>query len=466
MTRSDRKPTIKNEEKLLENAVSPKDRKARELALRALARALEESDPRGIVYSKVSVDDSTLRIGDLKLDLSKFRNLYVIGGGKASGAMAEALERVLGERITGGIVNVPKGTEELYSTNRIVLHGASHPVPDEDGVSGTRKMLELAEKAGEEDLIICLISGGGSSLMPQPRNGVSLEDKKKITNDLLRCGATINEINAVRKHISDFKGGWLAKRAYPATVVSLLLSDVVGDPLDVIASGPTVPDMSTFNDAVSILKKYQIWEKAPESIKRLLLDGLKGIEPETPKEGDEAFKKVRNLVIGSNRIACMAAKEELARNGLNTLFLTSYMEGEAREVGTFLGSIIREILHSGNPLSTPCAVILGGETTVTVVGNGKGGRNQELALAASLKIRGVEGGVLASVNTDGVDGPTDAAGAIVDGSTVTRAEKAGLDPVRYLMNNDSYSFFSKLGDLIMTGPTGTNVTDITVLVVV
>ncbi|MCD6529104.1 glycerate kinase [Candidatus Bathyarchaeota archaeon] len=466
MTSSNREPIIKNEGRLLENAVSAKDREARKLALKALSQALEASDPRGIIYSKVSMDDSRLRIGDLKLDLSRFKNLYVIGGGKASGSMAEALEKVLGERVTGGIINVPKGTERFYSTSRILLHGASHPVPDEDGVSGTRKMLEIAEKAGEEDLIICLISGGGSSLMPQPRGDVSLEDKKKITNDLLKCGATINEINAVRKHISDFKGGWLAKKAYPATVVSLLLSDVVGDPLDVIASGPTVPDTSTFSDAVSILKKYRIWDSAPESIRRLLLDGLKGDEPETPKEGDEVFKKVHNIIVGSNRMACIAAKDELSRNGLNTLFLTSYMEGEAREVGAFLASIIRETLHSGNPMPRPCAVVLGGETTVTVVGNGKGGRNQELALAASLKLKGVEGGVLASVNTDGVDGPTDAAGALVDGSTIKRAEKAGLDPVKYLMNNDSYSFFSELGDLIITGPTGTNVTDITVLVVV
>jgi len=402
----------------------------------------------------------------LTFDLETFKNIYVLGGGKASGAMAEALENVLGEWITDGIINIPRGTKSLYSTRKIVLHEASHPVPNEDGVLGTRKILELAEKAGENDLIICLISGGGSSLMPQPRDGVSLEDKKKITNELLRCGATINEINAVRKHISNFKGGWLAKKAYPATVVSLLLSDVVGDPLDVIASGPTVPDTTTFGDAISILKKYNIWGKVPSSIRSLLLDGARGAEPETPKKGDRVFEKVHNLVIGSNRAACLAAKDELDRNGLKTIFLTSYMEGEAREVGTFLGTLIREIMNSGNPLSRPCALISGGETTVTVVGDGKGGRNQELALAASLKIRGLDGSVLASVNTDGVDGPTDAAGAIVDGDTIRRAEEKGLDPIGFLLNNDSYTFFSKLGDLIITGPTGTNVTDIAVIVVV
>lgn len=466
MNPSGSEPIIKNESDLLSNTGSERAEKARALALKAIARALELSDSRRIIRDKVSVNGVELKIGDLRFNLETFKNLYVLGGGKASGAMAEALEEILGERITDGIINIPKGTKNLYSTRRIVLHEASHPVPDEDGVLGTRKILELAEKAGENDLIICLISGGGSSLMPQPRDGVSLEDKKKITNDLLRCGATINEINAVRKHISDFKGGWLAKKAYPATVVSLLLSDVVGDPLDVIASGPTVPDTTTFGDAISILKKYNIWEKVPSSIQNLLLDGTRGVEPETPKKGDKVFEKVHNLVIGSNRAACLAAKDELERNSVKTLFLTSYMEGEAREVGTFLGTLIREIVNSGNPLSRPCALISGGETTVTVVGKGKGGRNQELALAASLKIKGLDGGVLASVNTDGVDGPTDAAGAIVDGYTIKRAEEKNLDPIEFLLNNDSYTFFSKLGDLIFTGPTGTNVTDIAVIVVV
>ncbi len=455
---------IKNLDSLLSNAETGEDRSARELALKALEVALEAADPKEIIYSKVFIEGSTLKISDLSLDLSQFDNIYVLGGGKASGAMAEALEERLGDRIRGGIINIPKGTREFYHTERIVLNEASHPVPDEKGVEGTKRMLEIAEKAGERDLVLCLISGGGSSLMPQPRGEVTLEDKRRITDALLKSGATINEINTVRKHISNFKGGWLAKRAYPATVVGLLLSDVVGDPLDVIASGPTVPDTTTFKDAITVLKKYNLWKDGPPSIKKLLEDGAKGVLEETPKKSDIAFRKVYNIVIGSNRGSCLSAKEFLESKGLKTVFLTSYMEGEAREVGTLFGAILREVSASSNPAGRPCAIIAGGETTVTVVGDGKGGRNQELALASAFKIKGLNGVVLASINTDGVDGPTDAAGAVVDGKTLDRADSLGLNPTQYLLNNDSYTFFSKLNDLIMTGPTGTNVTDITVMV--
>ena len=301
--------------------------------------------------------------------------------------------------------------------------------------------------------------------MPLPRNGITLADKRKITEDLLKCGATINEINTVRKHISGVKGGWLAKKAYPATVLSLILSDVLGDPLDFIASGPTVPDSTTFSDAVKILKKYRLWEKAPESIRRVLTEGEKGLIPETPKAGDEAFEKVFSVVIGNCRDACMVACESLKSEGLNILLLTSLLEGEARHVGTVLASVAREIAVSGNPVQKPAAIVVGGETTVTVAGKGKGGRNQEIALAAALKIKGLDGCDVASLSTDGVDGPTDAAGALADGKTVTRAEKAGLKAENFLAENDSYNFFSKLDDLIFTGPTGTNVNDISVVVV-
>ncbi len=457
---------IKNKKELIGNAGSPLDKKARGLALNALEAALEAADPRVIIKSKVQLKGNLLQMGEQTFNLGDFKNIYVVGGGKASGAMAEALEGVLGDRITDGTVNILHGTSHQFKTQRIRLHEAGHPVPDEAGVEGTQRILDMADRADEKDLFICLISGGGSSLMPRPRGEVTLPDKKRITEALLKSGATINEFNAVRKHISDFKGGWLAKRAYPATVVSLLLSDVVGDPLDVIASGPTVPDTTTFRDAIWVMKKYGLWDQAPESVRKTLLDGERGIIPETPKADDAAFKRVHNIVVGNVRSAGSAALNQLRNNGLHTLLLTASMEGEARHVGAMFASITREIGTSGNPVSKPAGIVIGGETTVTVTGRGRGGRNQEIALGAALKIGELDGAVVASINTDGLDGPTDAAGALTDGKTILRSQELNLKAENFLMNNDSYTFFSKLGDLIFTGPTGTNVNDISVIVVI
>jgi len=454
--------TIKNKEELIRNGETKLNRKARALALRSLESALNAVDPKQIIKSKLLLKNLTLHVNGYSIDLKKFKNIYVIGGGKASGSMAEALEQVLGNSITNGLVNVPRSSKN--KTDIIKLHEASHPIPDEAGVEGTRRMLKIAEQAKEDDLVICLISGGGSSLMPLPRGKISIADKKKITNVLLKCGATINEINTVRKHISDFKGGWLAKKAYPATILNLILSDVVGDPLDFIASGPTVPDSTTFSDAIKVLKKYRLWSKAPASIRKVLSDGEKGLIPETPKANDEAFKRVYNVVVGNNRLASLTAQEYLKSEGLNTLLLTSTLEGEARHVGIMLASIVHEVSVSGNPVPKPAGIIAGGETTVTVTGKGLGGRNQEIALAAAQKLNDMNGVVVASLSTDGVDGPTDAAGAIADGKTLVRAAKMGLTPEEYLAENDSYHFFSKLGDLIFTGPTGTNVNDVSVIV--
>ncbi|MEM3458092.1 MAG: glycerate kinase [Candidatus Bathyarchaeia archaeon] len=454
---------IQNKDQLIKNGETPHNQKARKLALESLEHALKTVDPKQIIKTKLRVKNSTLYVDGYSFDLKRFKNVYVIGGGKASGTMAEALEHVLGNRIKSGFVNVPHGSQ--YETSIIKLHGASHPVPDEAGVEGTRRMLEIVENAEENDLVICLISGGGSSLMPLPRGKITIADKREITNALLKCGANINEINTIRKHISDFKGGWLAKKAYPATILNLILSDVVGDPLDFIASGPTVPDSTTFSDAIKILEKYGLWEKVPTSIRKVLSDGKKGVIPETPKADNEAFKKVFNVVVGNNRLASQATCEYLKSKGLNTLLLTATLEGEARHVGTMLASIAREVNASGNPIPKPAVIIAGGETTVTVTGKGKGGRNQEIALAASLKLKETDGVVVASLSTDGIDGPTDAAGAIVDGKTLTKAAALSLAPEKFLAENDSYHFFSKLGDLIFTGPTGTNVNDISLIVV-
>jgi len=454
---------IRNKEQLIKNGGTQLNQKARALALESLEAAVNAVDPKRIIKLKLSLKNSVLHVNEYSFDLKKFKNIYVVGGGKASGSMAEALEQILGSYITNGLLNIPYGSK--HKTKIINLHEASHPIPDESGVEGTRYMLKIAEQASKDDLVICLISGGGSSLMPLPRGDISILDKREITDALLKCGATINEINTVRKHVSDFKGGWLAKKAYPATILNLILSDVVGDPLDFIASGPTVPDSTTFSDAIKVLKKYVLWNKAPSSIRKVLLDGNKGLIPETPKADDKAFKKVYNVVVGNNRFASLAACEYLKSAGLNTLLLTSTLEGEARHVGVMLASIAHEVSVSRNPIQKPAGIIAGGETTVTVTGKGLGGRNQELVLAASPKLNNINGVVLASLSTDGADGPTDAAGAITDGKTLTRAMKMGLTPEEFLAENDSYHFFSKVGDLIFTGLTGTNVNDVSVLVI-
>lgn len=454
---------IRNMVQLVENGETPLNRKARKLALTSLQTALNAVNPKQMLKSKLFLDDSTLTVDELSFNLEKLKSVYVVGGGKASGSMAEALEQILGERVTGGLVNVPHGSKNR--TSRIELHEANHPVPDEAGVEGTRRMLDMVEQAERNDLIICLISGGGSSLMPLPRGNISLADKREMTQALLKSGATINEVNTVRKHISDFKGGWLAKKAYPATILNLILSDVVGDPLDFIASGPTVPDSTTFKEAIDVLKKYSLWATVPESIREVLSKGERGLILETPKASDKAFRRVYNVVVGNNRSSSLAACEQLKTAGLNTLLLTATMEGEARHIGVMLASIATEVSVSANPAPKPAGIVAGGETTVTVTGKGLGGRNQELALAAASRLKGSEGIALASISTDGVDGPTDAAGAVIDGKTVIRALKMGLAPAKFLAENDSYHFFSRLGDLILTGPTGTNVNDVSAIVV-
>jgi hydroxypyruvate reductase len=455
--------TIKNRILLIEKGEIPLLREARALALHSLECALNAAEPKQLLVSKLKLQDSRLLVDGCCFDLQKFRNIYVVGGGKAGGAMAQALEGVLGKYVTSGVISVPYGLGR--SSGIIELQEASHPVPDEAGVEGTRRMLAIAEKAEEDDLLICLISGGGSSLMALPREGISLKDKQELTKTLLKSGAAISEINAVRKHLSAFKGGWLAKKASPATILNLILSDVVGDQLDSIASGPTVPDLSTFKDAVNVLEKYGLWTNAPSDVRKVLTEGIRGQIEETPKPGDVVFRKVCTGVIGNNRTASLAALDYLKSNGLNALLLSASLEGEAKYLGSILASMAREIWVSGNPVRRPSAIVAGGEATVAVKGEGVGGRNQELALSAATKISGVKGCVVASLSTDGVDGPNDAAGAIVDYCTLQRAKELELVPEEFLERNDSYRFFSKLGDLIFTGPTNTNVNDVSVIVV-
>jgi glycerate-2-kinase len=334
-------------------------------------------------------------------------------------------------------------------------------MPDERGVEGTRGMLSLIKENNRPDaLILCLISGGGSALMPLPREPLSLSQKQATTRLLLECGASIDEINTVRKHISSIKGGQLARAAAPARVISLLLSDVIGDRLDVIASGPTVGDTSTFSDAKEVLERYAILDRIPEAVREIIENGTKGTVPETPKPDDAIFKNVSNIIIGSNRSAVEAASAKASALGFRTAVLSTSISGEARDVGRDLVAGALKAQTTGDPVSPPACILAGGETTVTIRGNGKGGRNQELALSAALALSKAKDIVIASVGTDGTDGPTDAAGAIVDTTTLTRAHAQGLDAMDYLNRNDAYNLLKPIGDLLITGPTGTNVMDL------
>jgi glycerate-2-kinase len=457
---------IKNFDALIANARSPKDRAARRLALMCLEAALEAADPRKIMKSILKMSDSRLQVRDRVYDLSKYHRIFVLGGGKAAGSMALFLEQLLGNRITDGYVNVLRGTRTRYPTKRIKLNEASHPIPDEAGRRGVGRMLKMLRSVKDEDLIICLLSGGASALMPYPIPQVSLRDKQLTTQIMLRSGSTINELNCVRKHLSLIKGGGLARAAFPARVLTLILSDVVGDPLDMIASGPTSSDPTTFASAISILNDRKVWRKVPRSVREVLREGVAGKIVETPKEGDEVFRNVSNVIIGNNRTVCRGAQEYARKMGASSIILTSQLEGEAKDVGTVVSAIARELPMNRGGMRNNIVMVMGGETTVTVTGNGRGGRNQEMMLSASLKLRNCDGISIASIGTDGLDGNTPAAGAIIDSSTFSRAEEINLKPVQLLHNNDSNRFFSRLDDRIITGPTGTNLNDITIAAVV
>ena len=386
----------------------------------------------------------------IEIELSGYERILLVGGGKATAPMARAVEELLGQRLKRGIITVKHGFGEQLSVTEVVE--ANHPLPDRRGVEGTAKILDLLKSAGERDLIFSLISGGGSALLVHPAGGISLEDMQNLTRSLLECGASIDEINTLRKHISSVKGGEMARAAAPATIVNLMLSDVVGDSMDVIASGPFVPDTSTFGDAINILNKYGLNE-IPPAIRSRLEQGMKGSIPETPKTGDPSFDRVHNLIIGSNIMALEAAEEKARSLGYNTLILSSMIEGETREVARVHVGILKEMMKTGRPIPCPGCLISGGETTVTIRGKGLGGRNQEFCLASALELDGLSQRVaVLSGGTDGDDGPTKAAGAIVDSLTVTRGKEAGMAASDFLDDNDAYHFFEKTGDLLITGP--------------
>lgn len=441
----------------------PSTQALRKKAVAIFRAALEAADPVQAVLRHVQVKGDTLVAGKKRYRLDAFDNIRVIGAGKASAAMALAVERLLGSRISGGLVNVKYG--HLAKLRRVELNECGHPVPDPAGIRGAERIAEIARGSGERDLLIVVISGGGSALLPMPAAPITLEEKQETTKLLLACGANIHEINAVRKHISGIKGGQLARLAYPATVLSLLLSDVIGDDLDVIGSGPTAPDASTFSGARAILEKYGLLDRIPASVRERIERGIAGEIPETPKADDPAFERTVNLVAGSNRLAVDAAARKARELGLRPLVLSTLIEGETRDVARMHAAIAREVLLSGRPARPPLCLISGGEATVTLRGNGLGGRNQEFVLAAAIDLAGIDGVVVLSGGTDGTDGPTDAAGAIADGMTLCRAERLGLDARQSLAANDSYHLFEPLGDLLKTGPTNTNVMDVRLVLV-
>jgi hydroxypyruvate reductase len=432
---------------------------------RILAAALEAVDPARAVEKYLLRDSNQLIIGDQVYYLPDYDRIFLIGFGKASIPMGRAAVRILAEDLTQGILiskEIPSASGFRDQSPVSLLEGG-HPVPDQRSIQSAQNITEIVSSTTKNDLLICLISGGGSALLTYPVPGLALDDIQHLTRALLSCGATINEINCLRKHLSQVKGGQLARLAAPAQVATLILSDVIGDPLDVIASGPFVPDPTTFSDALSILAKYQILEQVPNSIRTNLETGKVGRIPETPKPNDPIFSNVQNLIIGNNYQAAQAALEHATQENFKAKLLTTYLQGEAREVGRTLAAITKQAAVTGDPVSRPACLIAGGETTVTIQGAGLGGRNLELALGAVQELAGLQDVMLITLATDGDDGPTDAAGAVVTGESLLQATKLGLSPNQFLAENNSYHFFEPLGDLIQSGLTHTNVNDLVFL---
>jgi hydroxypyruvate reductase len=425
--------------------------------------ALEAVDPYRAVLAAMRIEDDMLHAGGERYDLGAFKRILVVGGGKATARMAQAVESLLGARVASGLVVVKTGHTAVLRV--IELVEAAHPVPDAAGEAGARRILDLVRAADAQTLVLCLLSGGASALLVAPAAGLTLHDKQTATGLLLRAGASIAELNAVRKHLSAIKGGRLAQAAYPATVLTLLLSDVIGDRLDVIASGPTAPDGSTYADALAVIAKYGLRERMPPQVMAHLQRGAAGQLDETAKHGERCFDHVRNAIVGGLGLALDAAAAHARQLGLPVRIVSAELKGEARAAARMLAQRARAELAAMTPGERRC-LLWGGETTVAVTGAGKGGRNQELALAFALEIEGQDGVSLLSAGTDGNDGPTDAAGALVDGHTAARARALGIDPALHLANNDSYHFFhrydarSDARSHFITGPTGTNVMDI------
>jgi len=439
----------------------------RSLAGELVRAALRAADGTAAVHAALQREGQELRVAGQRYDLGAARRVIVVGAGKAAAAMAVGVEELLGDRLDDGLV-IAKAGLVGRRPGRIALAEAGHPLPDLAGVQATKRVLDLTAELCADDLVIVLLSGGGTSLLACPAEGVTLEDLDELGDLLLAAGAPIADLNVVRKHLSGITGGQLAARAAPARLLSLVLSDVVGDPLEVIASGPTVADPSTFADALAVLERHHLTGQVPAALLASLRAGVAGERPETPKPGDPrlARSNVQHVIIGSNALAARAAQRRAVELGLSATVLTTGLEGEARLVGRALAAQLRELALHDRPLRRPACLIAGGETTVTLQGGcqGVGGRNQELALSAALDLQGLRDVLLVALATDGNDGPTDGAGAMADGATVERARLAGLDPEARLDAHDAYPLFLALGDLLRTGPTETNVNDLAFLI--
>ncbi len=418
--------------------------------------------PQNLIVRQMSLTGDYLNIGSRIFDLTSINNIYVIGAGKASAKMGAEVERILGGRITSGHIVVKYGFS--VDLNYIRVTEAGHPMPDSNGYKATGEILNIARLADVNDLVICLLSGGGSSLLADIPDDCTPDDMLKLNDLLINSGASISEINAVRKHLSRVKGGQLARSVYPADLVNLILSDVPGDPFDVIASGPTVPDPTTFMQAISVLSKFGLKEKAPHRIMKYLEEGTLGIREETPKDGDPIFEKTFNILAGSNKTALDAAGRRAMDFNINAMIIDDQLQGDVKDIADYLVGVALKFKSDKNEVKPVC-LLFGGETTVKMTGKGKGGRNQHLALLSALLLKGNEGITILCAGTDGNDGPTGAAGAVVDSDTIPDAVLKKLDPQSYLMKFDSYNFFKKSGGHIITGPTLTNVMDIIVAIV-
>ncbi|MGD9850915.1 MAG: glycerate kinase [Nitrospirales bacterium] len=437
------------------------NRKAKGILKSLVAAGLDACDPLIGVTRAIHLKNNQLDVEGCLYNLTKYNRVVCVGAGKASGQMAVGLEQVLGDQLEGGIALVKDGYG--VPCRKIQIIEAAHPVPDRRGVKATQRILSLVRSLTKHDLLIVLLSGGASSLLCAPSPGLTLSDKQRTTNLLLKSGATIQEMNIVRKHLSAIKGGKLAQ-ATPATILTLIISDVLNDDLGTIGSGPTIPDSSTFQDAIDILKQFAIWTKVPVSVQWHLKKGLTGKISETWNPTRRQNARNRHIILANNRNAIEGVAIASRKLKLKPFILPMPLQGEAKEIGRILGSFVRDLVEFGNPLRPPACLIAGGEPTVTVTGKGKGGRAQECVLAAAEDLAGLKNVFVAGFGTDGTDGPTEVAGAVVDGKTQKRASRKGLDTQKFLDRNDSYHFFKQVGGHIITGSTGTNVNDIYLIV--
>lgn len=433
---------------------------ARSILRRVIGAGLRAADPAHALLDRVHRTGHRLQVGRRSYDLRSFDRVVAVGAGKASARMAQALERVLGPYLDGGLILVKTG--HSLPTKCLTVIEAGHPVPDRAGQEAAKQLRARAAELGPRDLLIVLLSGGASSLIPAPVDGVSLADKQQLTQLLLRSGAAIQEINVVRKHLSTIKGGRLAEATH-ARIVTLILSDVIGDELTAIGSGPTTPDPSTYRDAIAIMKRRRIWTKAPASIRRHLRRGERGDVSETPKPGAVRFRRVQHEIIGNNEMSLGAAAQAAARGGLRTVLFSTPIIGEASTAGTAFASLVNRLSGAKGMVQRPYCLVAGGEPTVTVTGRGKGGRAQEFAAAAACEIAGLPKTWIAAIGTDGTDGPTDVAGAVVSGGTVDQAKPEGVNLRRALAQHNTYPALHALKSHIVTGPTGTNVNDLYLL---